>query len=510
MNGATRLGWLRNVGSGYANAAVGGVVFVLVTPVLVHKLGVAAFAVWVLAQTITLYLHFFDGGLHNAQVRYHAHFAARGREREVRALISTTVLALLAAGVLAALCGALIAISPAPWFRQLPAPLAADFRLVLFILSANLLIDIPAQALENIFEGAQRFDVRNLRMLAFRIITAAAQVALLLLGFGLVSLAIAEFACTAASILVDVFLIRRIFPGLLSLGEGFSWRLWRQIRRYAFWSYLDDLLAEGTAQLDKLLLAVFLPIVALTPYALSLSLASVLFVAVAPVTETFFPMAASLRAGRQREDLARLLVDGSKAVTALAAPLAVFFCCFGDRLLHLWIPEGAATLPAGLVTLVTLNSLVGVYLWTFTVLLMAANRVRLVAILTLIEVAIEVALVLLLVRGYQLLGLAMAGLTAHALIGFGVKIPIVARGEGVSVWSIVAPSLGRLCLASAPAVMAGLLLRNVLGSDWWSLAAAAAIVGIVYVLCLLLLGLTSRDRSRLARLWQHALGHGGT
>ncbi|MGH8253633.1 MAG: lipopolysaccharide biosynthesis protein, partial [Steroidobacteraceae bacterium] len=233
MNNAGRLTWLRNVGSGYANAAVGGIIFVFITPVLVHKLGVAAFAVWVLAQTIIFYLHFFDGGLHNAQVRYHAHFAARGRAREIQRLISTSVLALLASGVLAALCGALVAMSPAPWFRQLSAPLAADFRLVLFILAANLLIDIPAQALENFFEGAQRFDVRNLRMLVFRIVTAAAQLTLLLLGYGIVALALAELACTAASIVVDVLLIRRIFPGVLRLDAGFSWRLWRRIRRYA-------------------------------------------------------------------------------------------------------------------------------------------------------------------------------------------------------------------------------------------------------------------------------------
>jgi len=508
LNTGARLTWLRNVGSGYANAAVGGIVFIAVTPVLVHKLGNAAFAVWVLAQTITFYLHFFDGGLHSAQVRYHAHFAARGRDREVQRLITTTVLALLAAGVLAALCGTLVALSPASWWKGLPAPLAADFRQVIFILAANLLIDIPAQALENIYEGAQRFDVRNLRMLAFRVITAAAQLTLLLLGHGIVALALAELACTAASILVDIWLIRRIFPGVLQLDAGFSWRLWRRIRRYALWSYLDDLLVEGTAQLDKLLLAVFLPIVALTPYALSLSLAGVLFVAVGPMTETFFPMAASLRAGAQREDLARLLVDGSKLVTAIAAPLAIFFCCFGDWVLRLWVPEGAASLPAGLVTLVTLNSLVGVYLWTFTVLLMAANRIRLVAILTLIEVAIEVALVLLLVQRYQLVGLAMAGLAAHAIIGFGVKIPIVARAEGSSVWSIVAPSLGRLCLASLPAVMIALLLRKSFRGDAWSLVADAAMVGIAYLVCLVLLGLTPRDRSRLAQVWQDVRGRG--
>ncbi len=159
-------------------------------------------------------------------------------------------------------------------------------------------------------------------------------------------------------------------------------------------------------------------------------------------------------------------------------------------------------------TLVTLNSLVGVYLWTFTVLLMAANRIRLVAILTLIEVAIEVGLVLLLVHGYQLVGLAIAGLTAHALIGFGVKIPIVARAEGVSVWSIVAPSLGRLCLASTPALVVALLLRNSFQSDWWSLAAYAAMVGVVYLLCLYLIGLTPRERTRLAHFWQDVIGHG--
>src|SRR3569833_77510 len=92
-------GWLRNVGSSYADAAVGGVVFVLLSPVIVRHLGNEAYAVWVLAHTITFYLAFLDLGFANAQVRYHARFSAHGNVEAVRQVISTSIVSLLVVGV---------------------------------------------------------------------------------------------------------------------------------------------------------------------------------------------------------------------------------------------------------------------------------------------------------------------------------------------------------------------------------------------------------------------------
>src|SRR6185312_8704654 len=97
--------WLYNVGSSYADLITGGIVFFVLTPILVRKLGLEAYGVWIVSQTITFYLAFFDLGLDSAQVRFHANLIARGRLAALRELISTCTVILLAVGALATLLG---------------------------------------------------------------------------------------------------------------------------------------------------------------------------------------------------------------------------------------------------------------------------------------------------------------------------------------------------------------------------------------------------------------------
>ena len=191
--GSRRLqGWLRNVSSGYADTAVGGIVFLLLTPLLVHRLGTAAYALWVLGHTITFYLAFLDLGFGNAQVRYHAHFAARERPAELRTTIVTSCASLLIAGVIAALAGCTIAFAvPAAWLGVSPA-LASDFRLVVLLLGVEMLVSFAGAAVENIYEGANRFDLRNLRSIVMRVLTAVAEAIALWNGAGLVDLVAIE------------------------------------------------------------------------------------------------------------------------------------------------------------------------------------------------------------------------------------------------------------------------------------------------------------------------------
>ena len=55
--------WLLSVGLGYAEIAVGAVIFIVMTPLLVSRLGAEAYAVWVLGHAIAAYLRMFDLGL---------------------------------------------------------------------------------------------------------------------------------------------------------------------------------------------------------------------------------------------------------------------------------------------------------------------------------------------------------------------------------------------------------------------------------------------------------------
>jgi O-antigen/teichoic acid export membrane protein len=490
-------GWLRNVSSGYADTIVGGVVFLVLTPILVHRLGMAAYALWVLGHTVTFYLAFLDLGFGNAQVRYHARFAARGRTEDLRTVVVTSCASLLVAGLVATLLGLGIAFGvPASWLSIAPAQVD-DFRLVVLLLAIEMPVSFAAAGVENIYEGANRFDLKNVRSIGLRIATALAEGIAVFQGAGVVELVAIELIAACVRLLVDLIFTARLMPGWWRAKAQFSGRIWRRLRNFAVWTSADEALTEGGAQLDHLIIVALFPLALLTPYSLCTGIAAVMLMAVEPVVETFFPLASGLRANGGSSNLARLLVMGSKAATAIAAPIAVFLAFFGHRVIELWVPEAAADVPVGLMPAIVLDYATSMYLWTATVILVAIGRTRLAVYLTVAELVLGVLLMFVLSPFFGLVGLALASFIANVIVGLFFQIPITARAVGVPLSTLVGSTLGRVAAALVPAVVAALALRSAVEEAGWAmLAGAALVIAAVYGVSLLMIG-TRRDERAL-------------
>jgi O-antigen/teichoic acid export membrane protein len=491
-------GWIRNIGSGYLDSLVGGLVFLVLTPALIHELGVESYALWVLSHTITYYIGFFDLGVGSAQVRYQAWFAARNRHNSVRRLTTTVCVLLTLAGIAGALVTLGIStLAPASWL-EVSATAAADFPLLMLVLAVNLLVAMPASAIENIYEGAQRYDLRNLRSAGISVITAGVQLYLLFRGHGLVTLAIVELLACCAQLLFDLIVTNRLVPRVLNTPARFERRVWRRIRPFALWSSLDEVLVEGTPHLDRLLVALLLPLALLTPYSLATALAGVLAVVVHPFVEPLLPFAADLHAKPSSGSMARLLLLATRAAVALSAPLAILLVFFGDPALLLWVGEAESSGTQTLIPIVILDAFISMFLWPGGLLLMAMNRMRTIVLLTVAEIAVALALVWILTPRMALSGLALGVLIANVSVGLALQVPLLCKALKLSLLDFLNQTLTRLLLASIPAVVVALALkRSVPCESWAQVIGCMAAVGIVYAVTVLAIGVTAVERRDL-------------
>jgi len=496
--------WLLNVASGYASVAAEGVVFLALTPFLVHYVGVDRYALWVLAGTIVFYLKFLDLGFAGAQIRYHARFAARDQHDDIRRLARTVVLGLTVAGCVALAAGLLIAAAAQPaWFTIEPEQIG-EFRALLALLTVEIFVLFPASGLDNIYEGAQRFDVRNLRAVALLGVKTLAQIAALMLGHGLLVIAAIEVIATSLQLLLDLTIINRLLPGLLKSPVGFDLGIWRRIRGFALWSFLDDLLMSGTARLGNLFVASFLSLALLTPYSLCVSVTGLLLHAIHPIADTFFPLATQLHAQGRREELGQLLLTGTKGLLALCAPLAVVLAFTGEAMIALWVPATRGEIPHGLVALLTADVTISVILSTPAVVLIAVNGIRSFVLLTAAEILLFAVLAWLLAPGANLHGLALAALLSNIVTGFGVMLPLVARVTKVPLARLIGLPVMRVVLACLPAV--GLAMLNIGWRDDTipGVGLHALTLGTACVAGLLLWGASRSERSEYLQLWRDA------
>src|SRR5882762_9056113 len=91
---------LGNVGSSWSALGVNVLVGIFLSPYILHRLGDAAFGLWVLIFSITGYYGLFDLGIRSSIVRYVAKYAATGEHEELNSLINTAMIAYSGIGTL--------------------------------------------------------------------------------------------------------------------------------------------------------------------------------------------------------------------------------------------------------------------------------------------------------------------------------------------------------------------------------------------------------------------------
>jgi O-antigen/teichoic acid export membrane protein len=494
--------WVLNVGLGYVDLAVSGIVFLVMTPLLVSRLGAGAYAVWVLGHTIAAYLRMFDLGIGDTHVRYFARYAAGGRSKALRDLTATVTVLLTVAAIAALIAGTVVAFGPRDWWEDIAETLRFDLQAVILLLACQVFVAVPSAALDDIYEGLQRFDVQAARSVVLRIVSGGAQLALLLSGFGVVALVAVGLAATSVAVLVDLAIFSRLRPEVLRLELKFHRPAWNRIRRFALWSSADDLVAEAGSYIDDLMLVALLPFKLLTPYSVASTITTAMNFVAEPITATFYPLAATLQARRAHAGLAKLVLRGTQAVAGIAAPLGIVAAVFGVDIARAWVPDAVEGTSVALFAALAASAFVSAYLWTGWIVLAATGSIRTVVKLLIVEVIVEIGLTLLLVPRFGLMGLALADFGGNALVGVFLELPLVARLIGLRAPAFIWRTLGRLSVPIlTAATVAFLLRRHGLGDTPLELLLAAITVGLAYV-AVLLIGSSRDERDDFRVMWR--------
>ncbi len=485
----------RNISWNYVQAGVSVVVYFLVTPVVVGRLGEVGFGIWVLLRAILFYLRFLDFGFHNALVKYVAEYGERRDWRAVNGLAATTASVLSIAGVAAFVASAVLAWFVVPYAFHVPASRIAELQWATMLLGVDLLLAFPASVIGAVFEGRQRFDVLSGVTMAGSIVCAGATVLVLELGYGILALVAVEIGGTILTTGLSLALLRRLEPQIrLAFGPIGGPHL-RRIRGYSTWTSLNEILAEGGAEVEKLLIPVILSVSLLTPYTLVCTVAAVIFLAIEPLTDAFFPLSSAYDAVGDQSRLKHLLMRGTKIVMAISLPLAVAVAAFGEDFIVSWIGDASVTVPAGVMPLIVASFTVTAFVLTASTILLALARVKEVFFMGIAELALAVGFVLTAVPRFGLAGLAGSLLAANALVTFLWIVPYTCRLLGQSPTDFLSQALIRPLLPAVPmaAVVVWLNVQAPATSLPW-LVFKSGVAGCVYLAAFYGLSLTAEER----------------
>ena len=397
--------------------AIGTIAMLGVVTVLARRLSLSEFGVYGLLISIPTYMLIAQSSVEVAAIKGLAQAAGQ----EDRDRVFTTAIALYAClGLLTGLGIAFGGRALLGVFHIAPA-LRTQARLGLVCLGAVNLVGWPAKTAQDVLRGSHRFVASAVAESTALLAFAALMIASVTLGAPLWAIATIGGALplliglSAVVVLRTLGLPYRLAPSRLSARYT---RTFISASAYLLLSGIADLVIYS---LDRAILGAYRPVATVGLYEgpvrthnLIRQLQGTLVVAVMPAAATYVANGDSAR-------LRELLTRGTRSVMFVTVPLTATFMILAGPLLYLWLGprfEAAATAMAILVGywLIAAASGVGCSM------LVAAGRIRLIALFSAAVAAVSLALSLILTPPLGLDGVVLGTSIPNAL-----SVPIILR-----------------------------------------------------------------------------------
>lgn len=329
---------LRNMGYIVAGRSWYLLIWIVLTPYILDRLGAERFGVWSLLFLLSGYLATLDLGLGASVVKFTAEHTARADWGPLRALLSgiNRIYVLLGALWIA------VIVAAHPWLLQwlkISPPHVQEVRFALLASAAIFAFANLVSTGPGVLTGLQRMDLANGILVAASLPQLAVLIVGLQRGLGLYAVVASSATQWLATAILTWLALHRQAPALRwpAFGvraQGGSWL------RFSSVMQANNLIALTQLQLDKPILTTLQGLRAVAEFELGFRVASGIQSLPALILVPLMPAFAELHAGGQVERFLRLCRRASHWISAGALGLGAAFIPVAPLLVRAWIGPG--------------------------------------------------------------------------------------------------------------------------------------------------------------------------
>jgi O-antigen/teichoic acid export membrane protein len=493
---------LRNVAANWVGFATNVAVMFLLTPFVLRSLGETRYGVWALTVSIVGYYGLLDFGLRIGITQYLTRYRAREQYEAMNATMSSAVAMFTAIGFLVVLLSLLIAYL-APGVFDLEPELHSEVFWCILVVGASTGVQFALFPFATVFVATQRFDLSNFISVVTRLASAASIWLVLDQGHGLLGLTVVTALTNVVDYAIRWQVAYRILPQLRVRWELVNKKNAKEQLLFGVWSFLISANLIIFLHMDPILIGLFMPVAAITTYALAANLIRYIAQLIAAAVGVFYPAAAELDAQENRGGLLEVLYLGSRfllVATFLSATVAGFWA---EDFFRLWIgvseigEEGLRTvvlLVRVLAFAVALNFLSG----TAGQILLGSGRVKALALISFGQALLNLVATVALIPRLGLLGAALGSLISVFVTRSLWPVVLVSRQLSTNLSTYVRKVLPRpLAFGILFAASAHLIQRAGPSQTWTQLLAQGSVAGLIGLVLALFVGLDRAERSQL-------------
>lgn len=470
---------IKNVGSSWFALGVNILVGIFLSPFILHRLGDAAFGIWVLIFSLTGYYGIFDFGIRSSIIRYVSKYTATKDIDEVSRLINTAMFTYTGVGVLSMLITMVGSLYVDRLFHIGPA-FQSTARWLLLLVGGSVALGFPLGLFGGMLEGLQQFYVLNWTNIISNALRVVLIVFFLHRNYGLITVAVITVSLPLVASVVRGAVALRLLP------VHFSWRYvdraaFRQMANYSGITFVVIVATRLRFKTDALVIGTFLSSAAITYFYAGSRLLDYAGEVVSSLAQIFVPMSSQSDAAGNMDRLRKIFVAGNRACAFVTFPITAVFVILGKSIIEVWVGKKYVAQGYPVLLILTVP-------YTFLLIQSASSRVLFgmskhgkFATVTMIEGMANLALSIWLVRPYGIVGDALG--TAIPLAGtYLLFMPFhLCSRLGVRLGTFVWQAYSLPVVLCLPLVLVLLLMQRWFGAHTYlQLASQLSMGGIAY------------------------------
>jgi O-antigen/teichoic acid export membrane protein len=396
---------IKNVSSSWIALATNVLVGIFLSPFILHRLGDAAFGIWVLIFSITGYYGLFDLGIRSSVVRYVSKAKATDDLNYASRVVSTSLFSYTCLGGLALLITIVVSVFIDNWFR-IPAEFHNTARWLLLMVGSAIALGFPLGVSGGVLEGLQRFDVMNVTSIVSTLIRASLIVVALRHGCGLLTVAFITMALPIIFAIVRAIIAIHLFP--IQIGLAYVDRkTFREIANYSGATFITIVSARLRFRSDEIVIGTLLSSVAITYFNIGARIVDYAEEVVVSFAQIFVPMASHSDARGDMHRLRKILITGNRFCAFITFPICAFLVILGKSVIEAWVGRRYIAQSYPVLVLMVIPSTLMMAQSVSGRVLFGMGKHRGWAIITFIEGIANVLLSIFLVRPYGIVGDAL-------------------------------------------------------------------------------------------------------
>jgi O-antigen/teichoic acid export membrane protein len=394
-------------------------VIIVVMPRLVSYLGETSFGLFSLAWVVIGYLTFLDIGVSKAATKYISEHLAQEDIGSAREVIRTALVTNFVLGVVGGI--AFVAIAPLliSSVVKVSAELSRQAWLVFCIVGVSVPVLLMHGALRAILSSFQCFGRINSVNALVTTIQWVGACWLAWEGYGIVAVVLATVITRTIAVMAYGILLFRLLPSSVAYH---SWSMLGLVKllRFGGWVSVSQLVGPVLVYLDRILIASFVSLVAVTQYTIPYEAMTRLRIIPTSFVNTLYPAFSERGAeGKTRNNVERLYGSSIRYLLLVLLPGVAFLLVLGPDILTVWMGRRFSDETSLVLQILAVGVLLNALAYVPYSALQALGRPDLPAKFHVLQLPFHVLLCVLLIPHWGIFGAAVAN-TARVSLDAGM------------------------------------------------------------------------------------------